>query len=94
MVLHEYAETGRPLLVLLAPMMVFGKDLYRLMAPCCKGDYCIVAPDWNEHRAVGGHISAELTIRSRCSHRGYMAAHPKEYIAENGRIIGNVGSIN
>ncbi len=38
--------------------------------------------------------NAELTIRLRCLHCGYMAAHPKEYVTEIERFIGNVGSIN
>ncbi len=63
MVVHEYGEAGRPLLVLLAPMMVSGKDLYQLMVPCFKGDYHVVAPDQGGHGDAGGYISAEDEYR-------------------------------
>ena len=38
MFINEYGKREDPTVVLLAPMMVSGKELYRLMKPYFKGD--------------------------------------------------------
>ena len=45
MFINEYGDKNNPLFLLLAPMMVSGKDLYQLMHPYFKHDYHYIAPD-------------------------------------------------
>ncbi len=59
MFIHEYGNKSRPLVVLLAPMMVSGEDLYRLLSPYLREDYHIIAPDQGGHGRAGAYISAE-----------------------------------
>jgi len=39
MFINEYGDKNNPLILLLAPMMVSGEDLYQLMHPYFKHDY-------------------------------------------------------
>ena len=45
MYINEYGDTKNPKIILLAPMMVSGSDLYELMSPHLKGEYFIIAPE-------------------------------------------------
>lgn len=40
MYINEYGDPNDPKLILLAPMMVSGLDLYNLMSPYLKASYC------------------------------------------------------
>lgn len=53
MYIHEYGNTEDPTVILLAPMLISGEDLYKLVSPHLKGRYHVVAPD------QGGHGKAE-----------------------------------
>ena len=55
---NEYGSDDAPLLVLLAPMMVSGSDLYELLTPHFRGVYHIISPDQGGHGKAGGYISA------------------------------------
>lgn len=59
MFFHEYGSPDLPKVILLAPMMVSGEDLYQLMKPYFKGEYCIIAPDQGGHGKAGAYISAD-----------------------------------
>ena len=74
---NEYGSADAPLLVLLAPMMVSGSDLYELLPPRFRGDYHIIAPDQGGHGKAGGYISADEEYRELKSwflERGYQKA--------------------
>ena len=68
MYIRKYGVPSDPTIILLAPMMVSGEDLYNLKH---SGK---TSPVYMPH--------AKLTIRSGYSHCGYMAAQPKEYVEE------------
>ena len=59
MFIHEYGDKNDPLVLLLAPMMVSGEDLYRLIHPYFRGNYHFIAPDQGGHGKAGAYISAE-----------------------------------
>lgn len=59
MYINEYGNPKSPKIILLAPMLVSGEDLYRLTVPCFKGDYCFIAPDQGGHGKAGAYIGAE-----------------------------------
>ena len=59
MFINEFGSRDNPTMVLLAPMMVSGPDLYNLMKPNFKGDYHIIAPDQGAHGKAGRYHSAE-----------------------------------
>jgi len=59
MFVNEYGSRDDPTIILLAPMMVSGADLYRLMKPHLKGSYHIVAPDQGGHGKAGAYQSAD-----------------------------------
>ena len=59
MYINEYGNPNDPKLILLAPMMVSGSDLYDLMSPYLKGQYFIIAPDQGGHGKAGAYISAD-----------------------------------
>ena len=67
MYINEYGSRDDPTVILLAPMMVSGSDLYNLMKPCFRRNYHIVAPDQGGHGQAGGYRSADeeyQTLRS------------------------------
>ncbi len=49
MFINEYGDNNNPLVLLLAPMMVSGEDLYQLMHPFFKHEYHYIAPDQGGH---------------------------------------------
>ena len=53
MFIHEYGSRENPTIILLAPMMVSGTDIYNLMEPYFKGEYHIIAPDQSGHGKAG-----------------------------------------
>ncbi len=59
MFINEYGNKNDPLIVLLAPMMVSGEQLYQLMQPYFKGNYHFIAPDQGGHGKAGAYVSAE-----------------------------------
>ena len=63
MYINEYGNPNNPKLILLAPMMISGANLYDLMSPYLKGDYFIIAPDQGGHGKAGAYISADDEYR-------------------------------
>ena len=63
MFIHVYGNPEDPKVVLLAPMMVSGEDLYQLMKPYFKGNHFFIAPDQGGHGKAGAYISAEEEYR-------------------------------
>ena len=59
MYVNEYGSRQDPTIILLAPMMVSGSDLYDLMKPYLKGSYHIVAPDQGGHGKAGAYLSSQ-----------------------------------
>ena len=53
MFINEYGDKNNPLVLLLAPMMVSGEDLYQLMYPYFKHDYHYIAPDQGPRKSCG-----------------------------------------
>jgi len=54
MFINEFGYKDNPTVILLAPMMVSGTNLYQLMQPHFKGDYHIIASDQGGHGKAGG----------------------------------------
>ena len=59
MYINEYGDKGNPTIILLAPMMVSGEDIYQLMSPHFKSEYHIIAPDQGGHGRAGAYVSAD-----------------------------------
>lgn len=59
MFIHEYGSRDLPTIILMAPMMVSGADLYTLMSPHLTGEYHIIAPDQGGHGQAGQYQSAD-----------------------------------
>ena len=60
---HEYGDPSDPLIVLLAPMLLSGEDIYNIVSPHLKGKYFIIAPDQGGHGNAGRYVSAESEYR-------------------------------
>ncbi len=60
---HEYGDPADPLIVLLAPMLLSGEDMYNIVSPHLEGKYFIVAPDQGGHGDAGRYVSAESEYR-------------------------------
>ena len=74
MYIHEYGNRSDPIVILLAPMMVSGDNLYHMMRPHLKGSYHIIAPDQGGHGNSGPYISADAeyaTLREWLLRNGY-----------------------
>jgi len=74
MFINEYGDKNNPLVLLLAPMMVSGEDLYQLMHPFFKHEYYYIAPDQGGHGKAGAYISADeeyKTLKSFLLDEGY-----------------------
>lgn len=59
MFINEYGSREDPTIILLAPMMVSGADLYHLMKPNFQNAYHVIAPDQGGHGKAGAYISAD-----------------------------------
>ena len=55
MLLNEYGNQEKPIIILLPPMMVSGSNLYDLMSPYFIGSYHIIAPDMGGHGKAGAY---------------------------------------
>lgn len=64
MFINEYGSRDNPTMILLAPMMVSGSDLYNLMKPYFTGTYHIIAPDQGGHGKADGYTSADEEYRT------------------------------
>ena len=74
MFINEYGNKKDPIVLLLAPMMVSGEDLYQLMHPYFHKEYHFIAPDQGGHGKAGSYISADeeyKTLRSFLLDSGY-----------------------
>ncbi len=63
MYIREYGSREKPTILLLAPMMVTGEDLYHWMKPYLRGEYHILAPDQGGHGKAGNYAGAEAEYR-------------------------------
>ena len=63
MFIHEFGNRDDPTVILLAPMMVSGTDLYALMSPHFTGTYHFIAPDQGGHGKAGAYTSADEEYR-------------------------------
>lgn len=59
MYINEYGDKTAPIIILLAPMMVSGQDIYEMMKPHMNGIYHIIAPDQGGHGKAGAYVSAD-----------------------------------
>ena len=59
MFINEYGNRNDPTVILLAPMMISGSDLYDQMSRHFRGSYHIIAPDQGGHGKAGAYISAD-----------------------------------
>lgn len=59
MFINEYGSRDNPTVILLAPMMVSGTDLYHLMQPYFTKQYHVIVPDQGGHGKAGSYISAD-----------------------------------
>ncbi len=64
MFIHEYGRKEDPLVLLLAPMMVSGEDLYRLMHPHFTDNYHFIAPDQGGHGKAGADFKRQFAVDS------------------------------
>ncbi len=64
MFIHEYGDRNDPTVILLAPMMISGSDLYSLMSPFFRDSYHVIAPDQGGHGKAGAYISADEEYRT------------------------------
>lgn len=56
---NEYGSREDPTIILLAPMMVSGENLYEIMSPHFKRQYHFIFPDQGGHGKAGAYISAD-----------------------------------
>lgn len=56
---NEYGNREDPTIILLAPMMVSGENLYEIMSPHFKRQYHFIFPDQGGHGKAGAYISAD-----------------------------------
>ncbi len=73
MYINEYGNKEYPVVILLAPMMVSGSDLYELLSPYFTKAYHIIAPDQGGHGKSGAYVSADEEYKSL-----------KAYLTKNG----------
>lgn len=59
MFVHEYGNPDDPTVILLAPMMMSGEDIYHMMSPHFANSYHIIAPDQGGHGDAGAYVSAD-----------------------------------
>jgi len=59
MYINQYGNPDDPVIILLAPMMVSGADLYELMYPYFTKSYYVISPDQGGHGNAGAYISAD-----------------------------------
>ena len=64
MFINEYGNRNDPTVILLAPMMISGSDLYGQMSQFFQGSYHIIAPDQGGHGRAGAYISADEEYRT------------------------------
>ena len=59
MFINEYGNRNDPTVILLAPMMISGSDLYGQMSQFFQDSYHIIAPDQGGHGKAGAYINAD-----------------------------------
>ena len=64
MFVNEYGSRNDPTIILLAPMMISGSDLYGQMSPYFQSSYHIIAPDQGGHGKAGAYVSADEEYRT------------------------------
>lgn len=81
MFINEYGNRNDPTVILLAPMMISGSDLYGQMSPFFQGSYHIIAPDQGGHGKAGAYISADEEYLDFLKNNGWQVAFSKEMAA-------------
>ena len=64
MFINEYGNRNDPSVIMLAPMMISGSDLYDQMSQYFRGSYHFIAPDQGGHGKAGAYISAGEEYRT------------------------------
>jgi hypothetical protein len=64
MYINEYGDKEAPVVIMLAPMMVSGSDLYELMGLRFTGRYRFISPDQGGHGKAGEYVSADEEYRT------------------------------
>ena len=59
MFINEYGNRNDPTVILLAPVMISGSDLYGRMSQFFQDSYHIIAPDQGGHGKAGAYINAD-----------------------------------
>ena len=62
--INEYGSKEDLTMLLLAPMMVSGTDLYELMKPHFTKPYHVISPDQGGHGKAGNYISADVEYQT------------------------------
>lgn len=75
MFINEYGEREDPTVILLAPMMVSGSELYQLMNRFFKGKYHFIAPDQGGHGKAGAYVSADAEYAELKKHLQEIGCH-------------------
>ncbi len=73
MIINEYGNPSDPTLILLAPILLSGEDLHRLMSPFFADPYHFIAPDQGGHGKAGNYVSLEAeytTLKQFLSEKG------------------------
>lgn len=73
MYINEYGNRSDPTIILMAPLLVSGTDLYQNMSVHFRGSYHIIAPDQGGHGKGGNYLSA-----------GHEYARLKSFLSEQG----------
>ncbi len=63
MYINEYGEKDALVIIMLAPMMVSGSDLYDLLGSRFTGKYRFISPDQGGHGKAGEYISADAEYK-------------------------------
>ena len=79
MYINEYGNPENQKLILLAPMMISGENIYELVSPHLKGEYFIIAPD------QGGHCG--YSVRPSVRGKGYAKEMLRQNIL-NAKVLG------
>ncbi|RKM58239.1 hypothetical protein D6853_01490 [Butyrivibrio sp. X503] len=59
MYIREYGDPRNPVVILLAPLFLTGKQFYEMIHQYLRGDYFIIAPDHGGHGKSGEYISSK-----------------------------------
>ncbi len=73
MTINAYGNPSDPAVILLAPLLVSGEDIYSYMSPFFTGSCYFIAPDQGGHGKAGNYVSLEAeynTLKQFLSEKG------------------------